>query len=58
MTDAEFRARLEAASRALDAQKDAPQWLKDTVRASVRDAAALAPAETQKDAPGDFYYPH
>ena len=58
MTEKDFRARVEAASRKLDEQKDAPQWLKDAVRASVRDADALAPRARQDESPGDFIYPH
>jgi hypothetical protein len=58
MTDKDFRARLEDASRKLDAQKDAPRWLKDAVRASVKDAEALEPAPAREEQPSDFIYPH
>jgi hypothetical protein len=58
MTETEFAALLEAASRKLDAEKDAPRWLKDAVRASVKDAEALAPRARQDEGPRDFIYPH
>lgn len=58
MTETEFRARLEDASRKLDAENDAPRWLKDAVRASVKDAEALAPQMRENEGPRDFIYPH
>ena len=58
MTETDFRARLEHASRKLDAEKDAPRWLKDAVRASVKDSEALAPRARQDEGRSDFIYPH